>query len=68
MTGVVLIGTLEWGTNGPVHIYMLYMSTVNITSILTGNGYKIKQMDTNHFLSLICLHFHILQMIWHTTV
>ena len=65
MNGVVLIGTLEWGTNGPLYIYM---STMNIMSILTGSSYKIKEMDTNNFLSLICLHFHILQMIWHTTV
>lgn len=65
MTGVVLTGTLEQSTNGSVY---MYMSTLIIMSILTGNGYKINQIDTNHFLSLICLHFQILQIIWHTIV
>jgi len=42
------------------------MFTLKIMSIFTSNNHKINQLDTTHFLHIICLHFYILQMIWHT--
>jgi len=48
VTWVVVTGTLEWHTNGTVHINM---STMNSVSILTSNSHKMNQEDTNNFLS-----------------